>query len=120
VIEGFHPKHIKLILFDTRREFFLFSASNPNSGIIADLCIVIFIRIERIGDAGVDFLIVTLLFAYAHVCGIVGLQAAHDRPYAYSYVRLVPQLTYDLHRTSGLAGASFSSLVDMVFTMEGP
>jgi hypothetical protein len=42
-------------------------------------CIV---RLERIMDAGVDFLIVTLLFAYVHVCGIVGLQEAHDRPYA--------------------------------------
>jgi hypothetical protein len=27
-------------------------------------------------DAGVDFLIVTLLFASVHVCGTVGLQAA--------------------------------------------
>jgi hypothetical protein len=27
-------------------------------------------------DAGVDFLIVTLLFAFVHVCDIVGLQAA--------------------------------------------
>jgi hypothetical protein len=62
---------------------------------------------------GVDFLIVTLLFASSLVRGILGSQAACDRPYTYSYVRLVPQLTYDLHCTSGLAGASFSSLVDM-------
>jgi hypothetical protein len=34
------------------------------------------VRIERIGDAGVDFLIITLLFASIHVCGIIGLQAA--------------------------------------------
>jgi hypothetical protein len=61
---------------------FLFSASNPNSGIRADLCIVILVRLERIVDAGIDFLIVTLLFASVHVCGIVGLQAARDRPYA--------------------------------------
>jgi hypothetical protein len=33
-------------------------------------------------DAGVDFLIVTLLFASVYVCGIVGLQADRDRPYA--------------------------------------
>jgi hypothetical protein len=33
-------------------------------------------------DTGIDFLIVTLLFASVHVCGIIGLQAAHDRPYA--------------------------------------
>jgi hypothetical protein len=37
------------------------------------------VQIERIKDAGVDFLIVTLLFAYVHICGIVGLQAA-SRP----------------------------------------
>jgi hypothetical protein len=58
------------------RHFFLFSALNPNSGIRADLCIVVLVRIEHIGDAGVDFLIVTLLFASVYVCGIVGLQAA--------------------------------------------
>jgi hypothetical protein len=98
----------------------LFSASNLNSGIRADLCIVVLVRLERIVDAGVDFLIVTILFASAHVYGIVGFQVAGDRPYAYSYARLVPQLTYDLHHISGLAGASFSSLVDMVFAMEGP
>jgi hypothetical protein len=98
----------------------LFSASNPNSGIRANLCIVVLVRIERIGDVGVDFLIITLLFASAHVHGIVGLQAARDQPYTYSYTRLVPQLTYDLHRTSGLAGASFSSSVDIVFAREGP
>jgi hypothetical protein len=55
-----------------------FSASNPNSGIRADLCIVVLVRLEHIGDVGIDFLIVTLLFASAHVCGIVGLQAARD------------------------------------------
>jgi hypothetical protein len=99
---------------------FLFSALNRNSGMRADLCIVVLVRIERIGDAGIVFLIVTLLFASALVRNIVGLQAARDRPYVYSYARPVPQLTYDLHHTSGLAGASFSSLVDMVFAMEGP
>jgi hypothetical protein len=82
-------------------EIFLFSASNPNSGIRADLCIVVPVRLERIMDVGVDFLIVAILFASVHVCGIVGLQAACDRPYTKSYARLVPQLTYDLHRTSG-------------------
>jgi hypothetical protein len=101
-------------------EFFLLSAPNPNSGIRADLCIVVFIRLERIEDAGIGFLIVTLLFAFVHICGIVGLRAARDRPYAYSYTILVPQLTYDLHRTSGLAGVSFSYLVDMFFAMEDP
>jgi hypothetical protein len=55
-------------------EIFLFFASNPNSGIKADLCIVVLVRIEHIGDVGVDFLIVTLLFASLHVYRIVGLQ----------------------------------------------
>jgi hypothetical protein len=54
----------------------LFYASNPNRGIRADLCIVVLVRLERIVDAGVDFPIVTLLFASVHVCGIVGLHAA--------------------------------------------
>jgi hypothetical protein len=61
---------------------FLFSTSNPNRGIRADLCIVVLVQLERIMDASVDFLIVTLLFAYVHVCGITGLQAVRDRPYA--------------------------------------
>jgi hypothetical protein len=55
--------------------FVLFSASNPNSGIRADLCMVVLVRLECIMDAGVDFLIVTLLFASAHVCGILGSQS---------------------------------------------
>jgi hypothetical protein len=61
---------------------FVFSDSNPNSGIRADLCIVVLVRLERIVDAGIDFLIVTLLFASVHVCGIVVLQAANDQSYA--------------------------------------
>jgi hypothetical protein len=32
--------------------------------------------VKCIIDVGVDFLIVTLLFASIHVCGIVGFQAA--------------------------------------------
>jgi hypothetical protein len=75
---------------------------------------------ERIGDACVDFLIVTLLFASGHIRSIVGLQAASQRPYAYSYVRLVPQLMYDLHCTSGLARASFSFFSGHGFCNGGP
>jgi hypothetical protein len=52
------------------------STSNPNSGIRADLCIVVLVRLECIVDAGVDFLIVTLLFASIHIYCIVGFQAA--------------------------------------------
>jgi hypothetical protein len=58
-----------------------FSAWNPNSCIRADLCIVVLVWIECNRDVGVDFLIVTLLFGSVHVCGIVGLQEARDRPY---------------------------------------
>jgi hypothetical protein len=65
---------------------------NPKSGISADLCIVVLVRLERIKDMGIDFLIVTLLFAFVHICDIVGLQATCGQPYAYSYTRLVPQL----------------------------
>jgi hypothetical protein len=39
------------------------------------------VRLDSIVDAGIDFLIVTLLFASVHVCGIIGLQVARDRPY---------------------------------------
>jgi hypothetical protein len=97
----------------------LFFASNPNSGIRTDLCIVVPVWLERIVDACVDFLIVTLLFAYVYIFGIVGLQAVHERPYAYSYARLVPRLTYGSYHICGLAGVSFSSLVDTIFAMEG-
>jgi hypothetical protein len=55
---------------------FLFSSSNPNSSIRAGLRIVGLVWIERIKDAGVDFLIVTVLFASIHICGIFGLQVA--------------------------------------------
>jgi hypothetical protein len=55
---------------------FLFSAPNPNSGIRADLCIVVLVQLECIENAGIDFLIVTLLFASVHICGTIGLQVA--------------------------------------------
>jgi hypothetical protein len=41
----------------------MFSILNPNNGIRADLCIVVLVRLERIVDATIDFLIVTHLFA---------------------------------------------------------
>jgi hypothetical protein len=62
--------------------FFCFLLQTPRNGIRANLCIVVLVGLERIVDVGIDFLIVTLLFASIHVYGIVGLQAAHDRPYA--------------------------------------
>ena len=72
------------------------------------------------GDVGIDFLVVTLSCASVHIRGIVGRLAARDRPYAYSYARLVPHLTHGLHRVCGSAGVSSSSLVDMAFATEGP
>ena len=41
--------------------------------------------------------IVVSLPRFVRICGIVW-GAARDRPYAYSYARLVPLLTYGLHR----------------------
>ena len=52
-------------------------------------------------DVGIDFLVVTLSCASVHIRGIVGRLAARDRPYAYSYARLVPHLTHGLHRVCG-------------------
>jgi hypothetical protein len=52
----------------------LFSTSNPYSGTRPDLCIVVLVWIECIKGAGIDFLIVTLLFASVYVHDIVGLQ----------------------------------------------
>jgi hypothetical protein len=75
--------------------------------------------VRTIMDVGIDFLIVTLLFASVHIRGIVGLQAALDRHYVYSYARLIPRLTYGSYRICGLVGVIFSSLVDMIFAMEG-
>jgi hypothetical protein len=46
------------------REKYLFSALNPNSGIRADLFIVVLVRLECIVDVGVDILIITL---YLHL-----------------------------------------------------
>jgi hypothetical protein len=100
------------------RNFFVF-CFEPNSGIRANLCIVFLVRIERIEDAGVDFLIVTLLFASVHICGIVGLQAA-SRP----TLRVGKTgSTIDVRLVSYLwlrRDVSFFSLVDMIFAMEGP
>jgi hypothetical protein len=67
-----------------------------------------------------DFLIVILPCAFAYICGIVGSKWPEDRPYVYSYARLVSQLTYDLHRISGLSGAISLIIVDMASATEGP
>jgi hypothetical protein len=58
---------------------------------------------------GIDLLILTLPCAFSYIRGIVGSKQPKDQPYAYSYARLIPQLTYGLDRISGLSGASFSN-----------
>src|SRR4051812_31451496 len=78
------------------------------------------VRIEHIGDVGVDSTIVTLSRVLAISVALFG-EAAHDRPYAYAYARLLPRLTYDLYRIKCLWGVSISlTLADMAFAMEGP
>jgi hypothetical protein len=97
----------------------LFSTSNPNNGIRADHCRVVLVQIECIEDAGVDFLIVTLLFASVHICSIVRLQAASRPTLRFGKTGS----TTDVRLTSYTwlrRGVSLSSLVDMIFAMEGP
>jgi hypothetical protein len=96
----------------------LFPAPNPNSGIRADLCIVVLVRLEYIEDAGVDFLIVTLLLASVHIYSIIGLQAA-SRP-TLRFGETSSTINVQLASYMWLRrGVSFS-LVDMIFAMEGP
>jgi hypothetical protein len=44
------------------------------------------------------------LFAYVHICSIVGLQASRGQPYTYSYEKLVPWLTYGFCNEGPFAG----------------
>jgi hypothetical protein len=69
---------------------------------------------------GVDPLIVTLPCAFAYICGIVGLKWPEYRLYAF-HARLVPRLTYGLHRIK-VAYRVFVSptIVDMASATEGP
>jgi hypothetical protein len=77
-------------------------------------------RLEHIGDVGVDSMIVTLSRALVHIAVLFD-EAAPDRPYAYAYARLVPRLTYGLYRIKWLWGVSVSlTLADMTFATEGP
>ena len=78
------------------------------------------VRIEHIGDVGVDSMIVTLSRALVHIAVLFD-EAAPDRPYAYAYARLVPRLTYGLHRIKWHWGVFVSlTLADMAFAMKGP
>jgi hypothetical protein len=97
----------------------LFSASNPNSGITADLCIVVLVRLERIMDAGVDFL---LLPFYLHLLMSAAL-LDYKRPRKPTLRFGKTGSTIDVRLASYKClrrGVGFSSLVDMVFAMEGP
>jgi hypothetical protein len=69
---------------------------------------------------GVGPLIITLPCALAYICGIVGLKRTEDGLYMF-HVRLVPRLTYGLHRIKATYRVSVSAtIVDIVSAMEGP
>ena len=61
------------------------------------------VRIEHIGDVGIDSTIVTLSRVLVISVALFD-EAAPDRPYAYAYARLVPRLTYGLYRIKWLWG----------------
>ena len=78
------------------------------------------VRLEHIGDVGVDSMIVTLSCVLVISVALFD-EAAPDRPYAYAYARLVPRLTYGLYRIKWPRGVSVSlTLADMAFATEGP
>ena len=78
------------------------------------------VRLEHIGDVGVDSMIVTLSHALVHVAVLFD-EAAPDRPYAYAYARLVPRLTYGLYCIKWPWGVSVSlTLADVALATEGP
>jgi hypothetical protein len=87
----------------------MFFTSNPNSGIRADPHIVVLVRIERIRDAGADFLIFYPFICIYSCLRHFWIASGHtNRPY--TSARLVPRLTYDLHHTSGFGEVSVSPL----------
>ena len=48
----------------------MFSATNPISGIRADLCVVLLVQLKHMVDVGIDSVIVSLSRAFANVVGI--------------------------------------------------
>jgi hypothetical protein len=71
-------------------------------------------------DAGVDRLIVILQRVFVDIYGIVGLKRPKNRLYAF-HARLVPRLTYGLHRAKVASRVPVSpTILDMTSTMEGP
>ena len=78
------------------------------------------VRLEHIGDVGIDSMFVILSRALVHIAVLFD-EAAPDRPYAYAYTRLVPRLTYGLYRIKWLWWVTISlTLADMAFATEGP
>ena len=65
------------------------------------------VRLEHIGDVGIDSMIVTLSRALVHIAVLFD-EAAPDRTYAYAYPRLVPRLTYGLYHINGSGGVCLS------------
>ena len=57
---------------------FLFSATNPFSGIRADLCVDIAVRLEHMLNVGVDVLIVTLRRVLIHIAALLDEAARTD------------------------------------------
>ena len=100
---------------------FLFSATEPYSGIRADLCVDVGTVRTHCEMWALIFSFVTLFRALVHIAAWLGIEAGPDRPYAYSYarsgsttgIRLVPYI---------VAGGClvFSNHSDMAFATEGP
>jgi hypothetical protein len=77
------------------------------------------VRTHRVG-AGVDPLIVNLPCAFVYIYGIVGLKRPEYQLYAF-HTRLVPRLTYGLHRIKVASRVPVSpTIVNMASAMEGP
>jgi hypothetical protein len=71
-------------------------------------------------DAGVDCPIISLQRVFVDICGIVGLKRPENRLDAF-HARLVPRLTYGLHRAKVASRVPVSpTILDMTSTMEGP
>jgi hypothetical protein len=77
------------------------------------------VRLERMLNAGVDSMFVTLPRALVMSMAMFD-DSGPDRLYAYAYARLVPQLTCGLHHICGWRVSVSLTLVDMAFSTEGP
>jgi hypothetical protein len=84
-----------------RRNKFLLVASNSNSGIRAGYVRSMLVWLERIVLVWALIILLLPSNVYLLILWHSWIETACDRPYAYSYARLVPQLTYGLYRASG-------------------